>query len=168
MSANDKLEALLAPVVEDLGYEYVGIEYSSNPKNRLLRLYIDQPESGIGVDDCETVSREVSAVLDVEEPISGQYTLEVSSPGIERPLFTAAHFSRFIGEVAKVQLQVPLDGRRKFKGLIVAVADDEVTLAGDGQQWQLPLADMLKAHLAPDLDALLAESGNGSAQSTVE
>jgi len=168
MSANDKLEALLAPVVEDLGYEYVGIEYSSNPKNRLLRLYIDQPETGIGVDDCETVSREVSALLDVEEPITGQYTLEVSSPGIERPLFTAEHFSRFIGEMAKVQLHAPIDGRRKFKGLIVAVADDEVTLAGDGQQWQLPLADMLKAHLAPDIDALLAASGNGSAQSNVE
>ncbi|TVQ33978.1 MAG: ribosome maturation factor RimP [Wenzhouxiangella sp.] len=168
MAAHDKLEALLAPVVEDLGYEYVGIEYSSNPKNRLLRLYIDQPETGIGVDDCETVSREVSAVLDVEEPISGQYTLEVSSPGIERPLFTAEHFQRFIGEVAKVQMLEPQEGRRKFKGHIVAVENDEVTLAGDGQRWQLPLAGMFKAHLAPDIDALLAESGSGSAQSTVE
>ena len=172
MSANEKLEALLAPVVDDLGYEYVGIEYSSNPKNRLLRLYIDRPidqqETGIGVDDCEVVSREVSALLDVEEPISGQYTLEVSSPGIARPLFTAEHFSRFIGETAKVQLHAPIDGRRKFKGLIVAVADDEVTLAVDGQQVQLPLVDMLKAHLAPDIDALLAASGNGSAPPNVE
>ncbi|NBB92557.1 MAG: ribosome maturation factor RimP, partial [Gammaproteobacteria bacterium] len=85
---SDKLEALLAPLVADLGYEFVGIEYQSNPKNRLIRLYIDRPEEGIGVEDCERVSHEVSALLDVEDPVSGQYTLEVSSPGIERPLFT--------------------------------------------------------------------------------
>jgi ribosome maturation factor RimP len=157
MAAIDRLENLLLPVVEDLGYEYVGIEYSSNPKNRVLRLYIDQPDSGIDVDDCATVSREVSAVLDVEEPIAGQYTLEVSSPGVERPLFNAEHFQRFIGEVAAVQMLVPLEGRRKFKGRIVAVEGDEVCLDVDGEQRRLPLAGMARARLAPDLDELFAE-----------
>jgi ribosome maturation factor RimP len=157
MATIDRLESLLAPVVEDLGYEYVGIEYSSNPKNRVLRLYIDQPETGIGLEDCETVSREVSALLDVEEPIPGQYTLEVSSPGVERPLFTAEHFERFVGEVAAVQMLSPVEGRRKFKGVIVAVEGEEVCLDVDGTQWRLPIAGMAKARLTPDLDALFAE-----------
>lgn len=157
MATNDRLESLLAPVVEDLGYEYVGIEYSSNPKNRILRLYIDHSEAGILVEDCANVSREVSALLDVEEPISGQYTLEVSSPGVERPLFTAEHFERFVGEQAVVQMQVPLEGRRKFKGQIIGVESDEVCLAVDGTQWRLPIAGMARARLAPDLDALFAE-----------
>jgi ribosome maturation factor RimP len=158
MAATDRLESLLLPLVEDLGYEYVGIEYSTNPKNRVLRLYIDQPETGIGLEDCAAVSREVSAALDVEDPVSGEYTLEVSSPGVERPLFTAAHFERFIGETAAVQMQVPLDGRRKFKGPIVSVDGDEVCLDVDGTQWRLPVAGMAKARLAPDLDALFADS----------
>lgn len=157
MATIDRLESLLAPVVEDLGYEYVGIEYSSNPKNRVLRLYIDQPETGIVLEDCATVSREVSALLDVEDPVAGQYTLEVSSPGVERPLFTAEHFERFVGEMATVQMQVPLEGRRKFKGEIIGVESDEVCLDVDGTQWRLPIAGMAKARLAPDLDALFAE-----------
>ncbi|MCC5866773.1 MAG: ribosome maturation factor RimP [Wenzhouxiangella sp.] len=168
MSANDKLDALLAPVVEDLGYEFVGIEYSSNPKNRVLRIYIDEPERGIGVDDCEQVSREVSAVLDVEEPIPGQYTLEVSSPGIERPLFTAEQFRRFTGEQARVQMHTPVDSRRKFKGQIVAVDDQTVTLLVEDRQWELPIAGIMKARLAPDMDALLADSQGGSAQPDAE
>jgi ribosome maturation factor RimP len=157
MATIDRLESLLVPVVEDLGYEYVGIEYSSNPKNRVLRLYIDQPETGILVEDCATVSREVSALLDVEEPISGQYTLEVSSPGVERPLFTGEHFERFVGEMAVVQMQIPVDGRRKFKGQIIGVDADEVCLEVDGTQWRLPIAGMAKARLAPDLDELFAD-----------
>jgi ribosome maturation factor RimP len=157
MAARDRLEMLLVPVVEDLGYEYVGIEYSSNPKNRVLRLYIDRPETGIGLDDCEAVSREVSALLDVEEPIPGQYTLEVSSPGVERPLFTAEQFLAHVGEDARVQMETPIDGRRKFKGTIVAVDNDEVCLEVDGQRWKLPLAGVGRANLAPDLDALFAD-----------
>jgi len=156
MAATDRLEALLTPIIDDLGYEFVGLEYSSNPKNRLLRVYIDKPESGIDVDDCAEVSREISAVMDVEEPITGQYTLEVSSPGIERPLFTAAHFERFVGETAKIQMLAPIDGRRRFKGQIVAVEGDDVRLKVDGQDVVLNVAGMDKAKLAPDLDALLA------------
>ncbi|WP_376691428.1 ribosome maturation factor RimP [Wenzhouxiangella sp. EGI_FJ10409] len=157
MAVSDKLQALLAPLVEDLDYEFVGIEYQSNPKNRLIRLYIDRPEVGIGIEDCERVSREVSALLDVEDPVSGQYTLEVSSPGIERPLFTGAHFARFVGEMAKVMLAVPMDGRRKFKGLIVGADDEQVVLDVDGEHFTLTVADIQRAHLAPDVDALLAE-----------
>lgn len=164
MATIDRLEELLRPVVEDLGYEYVGIEYASNPKNRVVRLYIDQPETGIGLEDCETVSREVSAVMDVEEPVSGQYTLEVSSPGIERPLFTAEQFGRYLGEEASVQLQLPMDGRRKFRGTIVAVTDESVRLLVDGQEVDLPVSVMAKARLKPDLDALFAEK-NGRVDS---
>jgi ribosome maturation factor RimP len=162
MAAVEKLEELLSPVVEDLGYEFIGVDYSANPKNRLLRLYIDRPDSGIGVDDCETVSREVSAVLDVEEPIRDQYTLEVSSPGVERPLFSVEHFRRFLGEMAAVRMQAPQEGRRKFKGRIARVEDDRVWLNVDGTEWCLAIADMEKARLAPDLDALFADkSANG-------
>ena len=157
MATIDRLETLLRPVIEDLGYEYVGIEYASNPKNRVVRIYIDQPETGIGLEDCEVVSREVSALMDVEEPVPGQYTLEVSSPGVERPLFTAEHFQRFLGEQASVQLQVPLDGRRKFRGTIVGVDDGVVTLLVDNQSVALPVSAMAKARLKPDLDALFAE-----------
>ena len=157
MAVSDKLQALLAPLVEDLGYEFVGIEYQSNPKNRLIRLYIDRPEVGIGIEDCERVSREVSAMLDVEDPVSGQYALEVSSPGIERPLFTGAHFARFVGEMAKVMLAVPMDGRRKFKGLIVGADEQQVVLEVDGERYTLTVADIQRANLAPDVDALLAE-----------
>jgi ribosome maturation factor RimP len=154
---SDKLESLLAPLVADLGYEFVGIEYQSNPKNRLIRLYIDRPEVGIGVDDCERVSHEVSALLDVEDPVSGQYTLEVSSPGIERPLFTGAQFADFVGEDARVMMAMPIEGRRKFKGRIVSADDEQVILDVDGEAHTLPVADIQRANLAPDVDALLAE-----------
>jgi ribosome maturation factor RimP len=156
MAASDKLKALIRPVVEDLGYEFVGVEYQSNPKNRLVRIYIDREPAGIGIEDCERVSREVSALMDVEEPVSGQYTLEVSSPGIERPLFEADHFRRFAGETARVLMDVPVDGRRKFKGAIVSADEATVVLLVDGVEYELPLADIRRAELAPDLDALFA------------
>ncbi len=160
MAASDKLKALLKPLVEDLGYEFVGVEYVPNPKNRLVRIYIDRDETGVGVEDCEHVSREVSALMDVEEPVSGHYTLEVSSPGVERPLFEVDHYRRFVGETARVTMHTPIDGRRKFKGTIVRVDDSVVVLLVDGDEWELPLADVHRAELAPDLDTLFAgESG---------
>ena len=160
MAASDKLKALIGPLVEDLGYEFVGVEYQPNPKNRLVRIYIDRDEVGVGVEDCERVSREVSALMDVEEPIGGQYTLEVSSPGIERPLFEVEHFQRFAGETARVLMHVPVEGRRKFKGAILRADETLVALLVDGVEWELPLADIRRAELAPDLDALFAgESG---------
>lgn len=156
MSVRDRLQDLVEPVVTDLGYELVGVEYLSNPKNRVVRIYIDAEPNGILVEDCERVSREISALFDVEEPVPGQYTLEVSSPGIERPLFTAAHFARFAGEIAAVQLEVPINGRRRFKGVIVRADDNSVVLNVDGQEVEMAVADVARAHLAPDLEALLA------------
>lgn len=154
MSVAAQLNDLLEPLIEDLGYEFVGLEYWSNPRNRLLRVYIDAEPDGIGVEDCERVSREVSALLDVEDPISAEYTLEVSSPGVERPLFRAAHYQRFVGEVAKIEMRSPVEGRRKFKGAIVAAEDDKVVLSVDGTEWTLALDEIARARLAPDLDAL--------------
>lgn len=156
MAVTDRLQALIEPVVADLGYELVGVEYLSNPKNRVVRIYIDAEPDGIVVEDCERVSREISALFDVEEPVPGQYTLEVSSPGVERPLFTGAHFARFVGETAAVQLLSPVNGRRRFKGPIVRADENSVVLNVDGQEVEMAIADVARAHLAPDLDALFA------------
>lgn len=156
MAATEKLKELLRPLVEDLGYEFVGVEYNSNPKNRLVRIYIDREPEGIGVEDCERVSHEVSALMDVEDPVSGQYTLEVSSPGVERPLFESEHYQRYAGEEAKVLMHSPVEGRRKFKGTIVGADDEQVVLLVDGEKVALPLPDVRRASLAPDLDTLFA------------
>lgn len=156
MAVSDRLQALLAPVVEDLGYELLGVEYLSNPKNRVVRLFIDREPDGVILEDCEAVSREVSALMDVEEPVPGQYTLEVSSPGVERPLFTAAQFARFVGETAAVQMAVPVNNRRRFKGVIIRADEASVILNVDGQEVELVVADLARAHLAPDLEALFA------------
>ncbi len=171
MAIADELTAQLTPLIEDLGYECVGIEYVSNPKHRLVRIYIDQPEGiegGIDVDDCETVSREVSAWLDVEDPISGEYSLEVSSPGIERPLFRQAHFERFLGEQAEVQLIAPMvdeatgQRQRVFKGTLQAVVEGErgpeVVVTTDKGASHLPLSEIAKARLKPDMAELLKEA----------
>ena len=113
--SSGKLTSLLQPLVEDLGYEFVGLQYSGNPKHPVLVIYIDAPD-GIAVEDCAKVSREIAAILDVEDPIAGKYRLEVSSPGLDRPLFTLAQFQQFSGEVAQIFLFAPRDGRRKYKG----------------------------------------------------
>jgi len=123
----DKVVALISPVIEDMGYELLGVEYVASGKHSILRLYIDS-ERGIGVDDCEAVSRQVSAIMDVEDPISGQYNLEVSSPGIERPLFTLAHYQRFLGNDISLRLFRPIDGRRKFTGSIGSVSEANETI----------------------------------------
>lgn len=154
MSVTAQLNDLLEPLIDDLGYEFVGLEYWSNPRNRLLRVYIDAEPDGIAVEDCERVSREVSALLDVEDPINGEYTLEVSSPGVERPLFRGAQYQRFVGETAKVEMRSPIEGRRKFKGAIVAADENQVVLSVDGTEWTLALEDVVRARLAPDMAAL--------------
>ena len=151
-----RLTQLLQPLVEDLGYEFVGLEYSSNPKNPSLVIYIDRP-GGIAVEDCERVSREVAAVLDVEDPIPGHYDLEVSSPGLDRPLFTLEQFERFSGEVAQVSLFAPLDGRRKFKGKILGIQDGKVRLDQDGAVVELDMGNIAKARLVPDYDSLFKQ-----------
>lgn len=155
---------LLAPTVSSLGVELLGVEYLPSTGGTTLRLYIDMPadaapgEDGeprmVGIDECEAVSREVSAQLDVEDPISANYTLEVSSPGIDRPLFTAEHFARFAGESAKVTLKLPQDGRRRLQGRIDSVEGDMVTFSIDGTPFVVSVDNIEKARLVPDWVAL--------------
>jgi ribosome maturation factor RimP len=160
------IATLLSPTVRALGLELLGIEYLPSPGGALLRLYIDvseadaaaEPPRMVGIEDCESVSREVSAVLDVEDPISGHYTLEVSSPGVDRPLFTPAQFARFIGEEAKVVLKLPQDGRRRLQGRIVAVEGETIGFELETKPEPLRLAvefdNIEKARLVPDWAAL--------------
>ena len=154
-----EISALLAPTVTSLGLELLGADYLPSPGGAVLRLYIDVPESeaaerNVGIEDCEAVSREVSAQLDVEDPISGNYTLEVSSPGIDRPLFAPAQFQRFAGQVAKVTLKLPQDGRRRLQGRIDGVAGDTITFEVDGQPFAVAFENIEKAKLVPDWAAL--------------
>ena len=153
--SSGKLTFLLQPLVEDLGYEFVGLERSSNPKNLALVIYIDTPD-GIAVEDCERVSREAAALLDVEDPIPGQYRLEVSSPGLDRPLFTLEQFGQFIGELAQISLYAPQDGRRKFKGKILGTDEGHVLIDQDGVEITLALETIAKARLVPDYDSIFA------------
>jgi len=121
-----------------------------------LRVYIDHP-SGISVDDCQAVSHQVSGVLDVEDPIRGQYALEVSSPGLDRPLFTPEQYQRFAGEVIRVSLFAPQEGRRKFKGTLLGAEDGRVKLEQDGSEVLLEMSNIAKARLVPDYDKLFAK-----------
>jgi len=155
LSHLSELTRLLQPLVEDLGYEFVGLEHSANPKNAFVRLFIDA-DDGVDIDDCERVSREVAALLDVEDPIAGNYNLEVSSPGLDRPLFTPEHFERFAGEEAAVTLFAPEDGRRRFKGRILGFAEGRVRMEQDGTEVSFAFENIAKARLVPDYDALFA------------
>lgn len=152
---------LLSPTVDALGLDLLGVEYLPAPGSSTLRLYIDvplaeQPERIINVEDCERVSREVSAQLDVEDPISGNYTLEVSSPGVDRPLFTLEQFARHAGESAKVTLKLAQDGRRRLQGEILSVDPEQgtVTFAVDGRPLVAAFENIDKARIIPDWAAL--------------
>ncbi len=147
----DKLYEIITPVVEGLEYELVGIEYLPQGKHSLLRIYIDQ-EEGITLDDCEKVSRQVSAVMDVEDPLTNNYNLEISSPGLERPLFTEEHYIRFSGSQVFIRMSFPIDGRRKFEGLLKGVESGEALVEIDEVLFRLPLAQVDKAHLVPEFD----------------
>jgi ribosome maturation factor RimP len=155
----DDIAALLSPTVASMGLELLGIEYLPAPGGATVRLYIDVPQAEadarmVGIEDCEAVSREVSAQLDVEDPITGNYTLEVSSPGIDRPLFGAAQFARFVGESAKVTLKLPQDGRRRLQGAILRVEGDTVVFDVDGAEFAVAAVNIEKARLVPDWVAL--------------
>lgn len=159
---------LLSPTVQALGLELLGVEYLPSPGGATLRLYIDIPPGDaagdsetprmVGIEDCEAVSREVSAQLDVEDPISGNYTLEVSSPGVDRPLFTPAQFARFLGEEVKVGLKLPQDGRRRLQGRIAAVEGERIELEVEAkpepQRVSVDFDNIEKARLVPDWVAL--------------
>ena len=141
--------SLVEPVVEGLGYEVVDIEYRPHPTNGLLRIYIDGP-NGIQLEDCQSVSHQISSLLDVEDPIPGQFNLEVSSPGMDRPLRKVADFERFTGEVVKVKLTVPtLEGQRNFTGTLMGIKNEEIILEMDGETHYLPLDTIDKARIVP-------------------
>jgi ribosome maturation factor RimP len=145
-----QLEELIRPVVEGLGFEFWGMEYLAKGKDSVLRIFIDtDAEKGIDVEDCAQVSRQVSAILDVEDPISGEYNLEVSSPGMDRPLYELSQYQRFIGSVVALRLRVPFDGRRKFKGQLTGVEGDEVVLLVDNEEYLLPIELIEKANIVP-------------------
>jgi ribosome maturation factor RimP len=141
---------LFEPVVVGMGYELVEIEYHPNPKHGVLRLYIDR-ESGIQLDDCTEVSRQVSALIDVEDPISGHFNLEVSSPGLDRPLRKMEDFLRFKGEVAKINMSMPIDGQKNFKGRLSGVEDDLLILECEDKVVRLPITAIHKARLVPNI-----------------
>ncbi len=147
-SKHEQLSALAGPVVESLGCELWGLEYFSQGHHSTLRLYIDK-EGGVSLDDCEAVSRQVSAVMDVEDPIAGEYSLEVSSPGMDRPLYTLEQFARYVGEQVSIRLRVPFDGRRKFTGQLRAVEAGDVVVAIDSEEYLLPIETIEKANVVP-------------------
>ena len=144
-----ELTELLTPVVAGMGLECLGVEYSPSHGNSLVRVYIDAPNRAVTVDDCEAVSRQVSATLDVHDPVQGRYTLEVSSPGLDRPLYTPAQFARFLGETAKVEVNLAIAGRRRFQGPIRAVEDATIVLEQDGTPVRIAHANIHKAKLVP-------------------
>ncbi len=137
---------LIEPTVLAMGLQLWGIDLSQRGKYSILRIYIER-EEGVTITDCEKVSRQVSAILDMEDPIAGEYTLEVSSPGLDRPLFTSEQFGRFIGSDVKVRLHHPVDGRRKLNGSIENVSGDEIMLSVDGEGFQLQHTDIEKANV---------------------
>lgn len=143
-----RLTELLAPTVEATGFELLGIEFMSAGRHSTLRLYIDHPD-GITVDNCAQVSREVSAILDVEDPIQNEYNLEVSSPGLDRPLFTPAHFAKVVGQKIEVKIAIPQEGRRRFKGQLQAIEDDMLVIEVDGKQYRLLMDNVDKANVVP-------------------
>jgi len=145
---HSQIEELLAPAIEGLGYELWACEYLPQGRYSLLRVYIDKPE-GITIEDCEQVSREVSILLDVEQPVSGSYTLEVSSPGLDRPLFKPSHFQRYIGSDVAVKLRHPLENRRKINGELLEVSEDNCVVIEDDRQQKvkIPMSDIIKANL---------------------
>jgi ribosome maturation factor RimP len=146
----EELSRLLEPTIERLGYELADLELRLAGRDSVVRVFIDKPE-GVGLEDCETVSRQVSAVLDVEDPVPGHYVLEVSSPGLDRKLTKPAHYRRYIGDDIRVQLRLPVDGRRKFRGKLMAANEESIRIEVDGQSHELPLATIDTARLVPSL-----------------
>ncbi|MDZ7662676.1 ribosome maturation factor RimP [Thiohalophilus sp.] len=153
--ATDRLTTLIASAVQALDYELVGVEHQAQGKHSVVRVFIDS-EEGVTLADCERVSHQISGVLDVEDPIRGQYNLEVSSPGLDRPLFTPEHYTRFLGEKVKLRLRQAVEGRRKLAGRIDKVEGEIIHITDDaGQTYELTVDEIEKANLVPDYDAII-------------
>ena len=141
-------------VLADLGLECIGVEFSPSQGQSTLRVYLDTEGREVGLDDCETASRELSALLDVEDPIPGHYVLEVSSPGIDRPLFTAAQFAKVTGTEVKILLKAPLEGRRRLRGKVVSVDGERISLEAEGKTFEFDHDAVESARVVPDWVAL--------------
>jgi ribosome maturation factor RimP len=172
------LEEMIRPIVEGLGYEFWGMEHLAQGKHSLLRIYIESlnanpaqavidnvdvtdsgevsservSESGIALEDCERVSRQVGAVLDVEDPISGDYTLEVSSPGMDRQLYNLSQYDRYKGHVVAIKLRMPYEGRRKYNGIISGIEGNDVVIRVDQEEFLFPVEAIEKANIIPQFD----------------
>jgi ribosome maturation factor RimP len=140
---------LFEPVVNGMGFDLIEIEHFPNPKHGVLRLYIDKPE-GVVIEDCSEVSRQISALIDVEEPVSGQFNLEVSSPGLDRPLRRLKDFQRFVGSQVKLKTMRPLDGQRNFKGRLLQADEDVLVIETDAEELSLPMNAIEKARIVPE------------------
>lgn len=146
MRLEEKLEQLLAPTIESMGFELWGIEYIPAGKHSTLRIYIEK-EGGVNVDDCSDVSRQVSAIMDVEDPISSAYNLEVSSPGMDRQLFKPEQFTRYKGEQVQVRTSIAVLGRKRFKGPMLTVTEDGIEVEVDAELYEIPFDLIEKANL---------------------
>ena len=147
-----KLSDLFEPVIESMAYELVGVELTGSGNGTILRIYIDA-EKGITVDDCQAVSYHVSGILDVEDPMQGHYTLEVSSPGIDRPLVKPEHFDQFTGELVKIRSTEAVLGRKNFKGILESFDGEYLYVAVDNEVYEIPFDIVEKANLVPILDS---------------
>ncbi|MFT6470643.1 MAG: ribosome maturation factor RimP [Neptuniibacter pectenicola] len=143
------LQELIEPSVIALGVELWGIEFLSQGKHSTLRVYIDSEENGITVDDCAKVSHQISGIMDVEDPIAGNYTLEVSSPGVDRPLFTLEQFAAYAGSHIQLRLRIAYEGRRKFKGILNGIEGDDILVVVDEEEYMLPIEYIDRANIIP-------------------
>ncbi len=143
-----ELADLIEPTVVNLGYELSDLELKLGGRDGVVRVFIDKPE-GVDLTDCEIVSKQLSAVLDVEDPLPGHYRLEVSSPGLDRKLTKPSHFQRFLGETVRVKLRFPLEGRRNFRGTLVAASEDKIEVEVEGEPYSLEIAAIESARLVP-------------------
>ena len=147
---NATLTELIEPAIEQLGYELADLELKLGGRDGVVRVFIDKPE-GVELTDCAIVSRQLSAILDVEDPLPGHYTLEVSSPGLDRRLTKPEHFRRFAGETVKVKLRFPIDGRRNFHGALRTADDEKIEVEVDGESYSLQMDTIESARLVPSL-----------------
>jgi ribosome maturation factor RimP len=145
---DQQITEMLRTTVEALGYELWGVEYLSQGRHSVLRVYIDA-QNGIAVEDCAKVSEQVGSVLDVEDPITGEYTLEVSSPGMDRLLFRLDQYPAYVGEVLELRLRIPFEGRRKFKGVLTGIEGEDVVIRVDDHEYLLPYSAVDKARIEP-------------------
>jgi ribosome maturation factor RimP len=146
---DSRLKQALEPVITALGCELWGLEMQLGGKRKLLRVYIDRQETGVGIEDCERVSRQASAILDVEDIIRGEYVLEVSSPGMDRPLYELNQYGRYLGEEISLRLRFPYEGRRNYKGRLKALEGDDIVLVVADNEFLFPVESIEKANLVP-------------------